>query len=46
MLLFYRVIINLVILISPLIIFFRLFKKKEHPKRFLEKFCFFSKKKK
>ena len=45
MLLFYRVIINLVILISPLIIFFRLFKKKEHPKRFLEKFCFFSKKK-
>ncbi len=45
MLLFYRLLINLITLISPVIILIRLFKKKEHPKRFLEKFCFFSKKK-
>jgi len=45
MLLIYRILINLITLISPVIILIRLFKKKEHPKRFLEKFCFFSKKK-
>ena len=44
MLFAYRIIINLVTLISPIIIIFRLFKKKEDPKRFKEKFCFFSKK--
>ena len=40
----YRLLINLVLLISPLIIILRLIKKKEHPIRFKEKFCFFSKK--
>ena len=44
MLLIYRIAINLIVLISPVIILFRLFKKKEDPKRFKEKFCFFSKK--
>tara|TARA_Y100000590_G_scaffold232998_1_gene262463 strand:- start:1321 stop:2574 length:1254 start_codon:yes stop_codon:yes gene_type:complete len=45
MLFFYRLLINLIALISPIIILVRLLKKKEHPKRFLEKFCFFFKKK-
>ena len=40
----YRLLINLVLLISPLIIILRLIKKKEHPIRFKEKFCFFSSK--
>ena len=40
MLLIYRVAINLIIIISPLIIIFRLFKKKEDPIRFREKFCY------
>ena len=44
MLFIYRVVINLIVLISPIIIFIRLFKKKEDPKRYKEKFCFFSKK--
>ena len=42
----YRALTNLILIISPIIILFRLFKKKEHPKRFKEKFCFFTKKKK
>ena len=46
MLIFYRLLINLVLLLSPVIIIFRLFKNKEDPKRFIEKFCLFSKKKK
>ena len=37
MLLFYRILINLVLLLSPIIILFRIIKKKEHPTRFLEK---------
>ena len=37
MLFFYRILINLVLLLSPIIIFFRIIKKKEHPTRFLEK---------
>ena len=41
---FYRIIINLVFLLSPIIIIFRIFKKKEDINRFKEKFCFFSKK--
>ena len=41
----YRFLINLVFILSPLIIIFRLFKKKESISRFKEKFCFFSKKK-
>jgi 3-deoxy-D-manno-octulosonic-acid transferase len=44
MLLVYRIIINIITLISPIIIVIRLFKKKEDPKRFQEKYCFFSKK--
>jgi len=44
MLLIYRIVINLIVIISPIIILFRLFKKKEDPIRFKEKFCFFSKK--
>ena len=46
MLFIYRVLINIVLLLSPLIILIRLFKKKEDPVRFKEKFCFFSKKRK
>ena len=41
----YRLLLNITLIFSPLIILFRLLKKKEHPKRFWEKFCFFSKKK-
>jgi 3-deoxy-D-manno-octulosonic-acid transferase len=37
MLFFYRILINLVLLLSPIIILFRIIKKKEHPNRFLEK---------
>jgi len=44
MLFIYRIIINLIILIFPIIIIIRLFKKKEDPLRFKEKICFFSKK--
>ena len=44
MLLVYRLLINLIIILSPLIIAVRLIKKKEHPSRFKEKFCFFTKK--
>ncbi|MDC3087559.1 3-deoxy-D-manno-octulosonic acid transferase [Candidatus Pelagibacter sp.] len=43
MLLFYRIIINLLILVSPIIIIIRLIKRKESFSRFKEKFCFFSK---
>ena len=42
MLLFYRIIINLLILISPIILVVRLIKRKESFLRFKEKFCFFS----
>jgi len=45
MLSLYRLLINLVLLISPLIIIFRLIKKKEDAYRFKEKFCFFDIKK-
>ena len=38
MLLIYRILICLVLLISPLIIIFRIIKNKEHPIRFMEKF--------
>jgi 3-deoxy-D-manno-octulosonic-acid transferase len=44
MLFVYRVLINIITIISPLIFFFRILKKKEHPLRFKEKLCFFSKK--
>ncbi len=46
MLLFvYRLIINFVFLISPIIILIRILKKKEDKLRFKEKFCLYSKKK-
>ena len=41
----YRILTNLILLLSPIIICLRLIKKKEDPKRFKEKFCFFSEKK-
>ena len=40
----YRIIVNLIILFSPLIVLIRLIKNKEDKIRFKEKFCFFSKK--
>ena len=43
MLSIYRIVINLVLILSPIIFFIRLLKKKEDPKRFKEKLCFFSK---
>jgi len=43
MLFIYRFLINIIFILSPLIIIFRLLKKKEDIKRFKEKFCFFSK---
>ena len=46
MLFVYRVLINLVIVIAPLVILIRIIKKKEDKKRFKEKFCFFSHKRK
>ena len=41
----YRILTNLILIISPIIIFIRLLKKKEHPIRFKEKFSFFTKRK-
>ena len=43
MLFIYRLVINLIFLISPIIIIYRIFKKKEDPKRFLEKIGNFKK---
>jgi len=40
----YRLLINFVLVLSPLIVIIRLIKKKEHLKRFKEKFTFFSQK--
>ena len=42
----YQILLVLIFLISPIIILFRIIKKKEHRKRFLEKFTIFSKKRK
>ena len=36
----YQVIVTLLILVSPIIVIYRIFKNKEDKKRFLEKFCF------
>ncbi|MDA7770338.1 3-deoxy-D-manno-octulosonic acid transferase [Candidatus Pelagibacter sp.] len=44
MTLLYRLLINLILVFSPLILLFRIIKKKEDKIRFKEKFCFFSKK--
>ncbi len=46
MIFLYRIIINIILLLSPIIIVFRILKKKEDLKRFREKFCFFSKSRK
>ncbi|MDC0352882.1 3-deoxy-D-manno-octulosonic acid transferase [Candidatus Pelagibacter sp.] len=43
MILFYRFFINLIFILSPFIILVRLLKKKENPKRFIEKLGFFTK---
>ena len=45
MLILYRLLTGLIFILSPIILIFRLLKKKEDPKRFKEKFCFFSEKK-
>ena len=44
MLLIYRILINFIFFLSPIIILIRLIKKKEDLKRFKEKIGFFSKK--
>ncbi len=46
MLFIYRILINFILLVSPLIIILRILKNKEHPKRFLEKYSIPSKKRK
>ncbi len=46
MIIIYRLLINFILIFSPLIILFRLLKKKEHPLRFREKFTLFSHKRK
>jgi len=46
MLFLYRIFINIILFLSPIIILIRLLKKKEDSIRYKEKFCFFSKKKK
>ena len=45
MLLIYRILINIIFLLSPLIFLFRLYKKKENFNSYLQKLGFFSKKK-
>ena len=40
----YNTFINILILFSPLILFFRILKRKEDPKRLLEKFCLYKNK--
>ena len=44
MIIIYRFLINFILIISPIILFFRILKKKEDIYRFKEKFCFFTKK--
>ena len=46
MLIIYRLLINITLILSPIILFLRLIKKKEDLNRCKEKLCFFSKKKK
>ena len=46
MLFIYRIILNIILIISPIILIYRLLIGKEDLKRFKEKFCFFSKEKK
>ena len=42
MIICYRLLTVLTLILSPIILIYRLIKNKEHPKRFKEKFCFFS----
>ena len=42
MLFVYRILINIIFFLSPIIIIYRILNKKESLKRFKEKFCFFS----
>ncbi len=42
----YQILISILLVFSPLIFIFRISKRKEDKKRFKEKFCFPSKKKK
>ena len=42
MIIFYRFLINIIFILSPIILIIRLIKKKEHIIRFKEKFCIFS----
>jgi len=44
MIFLYRILINIILILSPIIIIIRLLKKKESFIRFKEKFCFFSQK--
>ena len=44
MIIIYRFLINFILIFSPIILFFRILKKKEDIYRFKEKFCFFTKK--
>ena len=44
MLLIYRILINFILLISPVILIYRILKKKEHPRRCLEKIGIINKK--
>ncbi len=44
MIFIYRILINLILFLSPIIFILRILKKKEHPLRSSEKLCFFSKK--
>ncbi len=44
MIFLYRILINIILILSPIIIIVRLIKKKESFTRFKEKFCFFSQK--
>ena len=46
MLFVYRILINLILILSPIIVLYRLLKKKEDLFRFKEKFCFFTEKRK
>ena len=46
MLIFYRLLINIVLILSPFILIIRILKRKEDLKRFKEKYCFFTEKKK
>ena len=41
---FYNIITNLILIFSPFLFIFRIFKNKEDPKRVLEKLCIYSKK--